>query len=265
MTASSTYEVHAVRYGTRSTDRSDVYLNYDVYQQPNDVIGMDYYFWVVRNAERTLLIDVGYDPAVGRHRGRTLLIDPVDALRGLGIETDSVNQLVVTHAHYDHIGNLRRFPRAEVMISQAEFDFWTGAFGSRAQFAASTEAAEVAHLLEVRAEDRTTFFSGGMTVAPGVEVIEVGGHTVGQSIVTVNTAGGQVILASDAIHYYEEYERDWPFTFVADLRSMYAGFDLIRDMMSDSGRILVPGHDPDVFGRCASLGSALGGLAVRVG
>jgi glyoxylase-like metal-dependent hydrolase (beta-lactamase superfamily II) len=265
MTSSSTYEVYAIRYGTRVARRAEVFLNFELYQEPDGEIGMDYYFWIARNADRTLVIDIGYDPVVGERRGRKLLIDPIEALQRLGIAAVDVAQLVVTHAHYDHIGNLRRLPNAEVVIARSEFDFWTGPFGTRTQFASSAEAAEIAHLAAVRDQGRAVFFSGDHSVAPGIEIIEVGGHTPGQSMVTVNTQAGQVVLASDAIHYYEEYEQDRPFTFVADLRAMYQGFDTVRDMLADPGRSLVPGHDPAVPERFAGLGADLDGMAVRVG
>src|SRR5439155_158637 len=77
-------------------------------------------------------------------------------------------------------------------------------------------------LRELRAAGRLTLAGRTRQVAPGIELIEVGGHTPGQAIVTVATAGGPVILASDAVHYYEELERDRPFSIVASLADMYA-------------------------------------------
>lgn len=265
MAGSTEYEVYAVRYGTRVTERSDVFLNYEIYGRSDHEIGMDYYFWIARNAERVVVVDVGYDPAVGTRRGRTPLVDPIDALQRLGIASDHVEQIVATHAHYDHIGNLRRLPNAEVILARTEFDFWTGPYRGRAQFATSAETAELDHLAEIDEQGRMTLFSGSHQLAPGIELLEVGGHTPGQTIVTVNTSSGQVILSSDAIHYYEEYERDWPFAIVADLRAMYRSFDLIREMLDDPGRSLVAGHDPAVTERFAHLGTKLDGLVVRVG
>ncbi|MGH3392121.1 MAG: MBL fold metallo-hydrolase, partial [Actinomadura sp.] len=57
----------------------------------------------------------------------------------LGVDAATVPQVIVTHAHYDHIGNLARFPAAEVLIARRELEFWTGPYGRRAQFAWSTE------------------------------------------------------------------------------------------------------------------------------
>lgn len=261
----ATYEVLAVRYGTRATDRADTYLGFSAYGEPNAPMTMDYYFWVLRNPARTLLVDCGFDPAVGTRRGRTTLCPPVDALARLDISPGDLDALVVTHAHYDHIGNLDRFPEVQLLASRREVEFWSGPLGRRRQFAAATEDAEIGHLREAAGTDRLTLFEGRHTVAPGVELVEVGGHTPGQVIALVQTAGGQVVLASDALHFYEELDRDWPFTVVADLEDMYRGFDLLRELTSDPGRTLVAGHDPDVMTRFPAAAAGLGDLAVRVG
>ena len=61
------------------------------------------------------------------------------------------------------------------------------------------------------------------------------------------------MLASDAVHYYEELERDRPFSIVASLADMYAAFDRIR-ALAEAGARVVAGHDPLVaerFGRPA--------------
>jgi glyoxylase-like metal-dependent hydrolase (beta-lactamase superfamily II) len=58
-----------------------------------------------------------------------------------------------------------------------------------------------------------------------------------------------VLLTSDAVHYYQELERDRPFSIVADLPAMYAGFDTIRDIAGEGQTSVVAGHDPDVLNR----------------
>ena len=88
----------------------------------------------------------------------------------------------------------------------------------------------------------------------------MGGHTPGQAIVTVATAAGPVILASDAVHYYEELERDRPFATVANLAEMYAAFDQIRELGTEPGARVVAGHDPLVaerFGGRAGSGDVI--------
>ncbi len=244
------YEVLAVRYGTRQASAAEVFLNYHAYREPDRPLRMDYFFWVARNLARTVVVDTGFSPAGGAARGRTMLMD-TPALRAAGPTPDAVAQVVLTHAHYDHIGGLPAFGAAEVIMTRAEYDFWTGPMGRRGQFAHTTEASELGHLRELREAGRLTLTGRAHTVAPGIELTEVGGHTPGQAVVTVATRGGPVILASDAVHYYEELERDRPFSTVANLADMYAAFDQIREMAAEPGARVVAGHDPLVAERFA--------------
>ncbi|MGH3390643.1 MAG: N-acyl homoserine lactonase family protein [Actinomadura sp.] len=259
------YEVFAVRYGTRVGSKAEIYLNHHIYGEPDAPLGMDYFVWVARNAERTVVIDTGFGPLGGARRRRTTLLEPVSALARLGVDAATVPQVIVTHAHYDHIGNLARFPAAEVLIARREFEFWTGPYSRRRQFAWSAEESETAHLAEIQREGRATLVDSAHTVAPGIEMIPVGGHTPGQAIVLVDTAGGQAVLASDAVHYYEELELDRPFAFVADLEAMYRAFDLLKEIIAEPGRVLVPGHDPDVMRRFPAVAGLDAELAVRIG
>jgi glyoxylase-like metal-dependent hydrolase (beta-lactamase superfamily II) len=259
------YEVIAVRYGTRTGSRSEIFLNHQIYGEPDTPLDMDYYFWLVRNARRTVLVDTGFGRVGGARRARTTLIEPVAALARLGVSPTSVSEVIVTHAHYDHIGNLDCFPSAEVVMTRREFEFWTGPFGTRKQFAWSVEQDETEYLDELLRDGRLTLVEAARTLAPGIELVPVGGHTPGQAIVLVSTPGGVAVLASDAAHYYEELERDRPFAFVADLEAMYRGFDTLNEIASQPGRVIVPGHDPLVMERFAPVDAVGPGLAVRVG
>jgi glyoxylase-like metal-dependent hydrolase (beta-lactamase superfamily II) len=251
--ARAIYEVIAVRYATRLTSRRECFLNYHVYNEPDAALVMDYYLWVVRNGDRTIVVDTGFSEEVGLRRSRTMLRDPVLGLRQLGVDAAAVPQLILTHAHYDHAGNVRQFGASQVVMARREFEFWTGPFASRAQFAHSTEAADIEHLRTLGAQSRLDLVAGCHTLVPGIEIIELSGHTPGQLVVRVATDTGPVVLASDAMHYYEEIERDRPFAVVADLEGMYRSFDALREMQSEPGCVLVAGHDPAVMTRFPAL------------
>ena len=83
---------------------------------------------------------------------------------------------------------------------------------------------------------------------PGVSVHKVGGHTAGMQIVTVAHAKGRAVVASDASHYYRNFEERIPFNTLHDLPGMYRAFDRISELAS-SRDLMVPGHDPLVLER----------------
>jgi glyoxylase-like metal-dependent hydrolase (beta-lactamase superfamily II) len=240
-----TYEIVVVNYGRRQATKSEVFLNFSVYQEPDRAIGMDYYLWVIRNGHTTVVVDTGFSRAGGQSRGRDMLIEPVDALAVLGIEPASAPTVVVTHAHYDHIGNLATFDRSPIVMAAEEWDFWSGAHRRRPLFHHSIEESELDDLATAVESGRVTLFQDQATPAPGIEVIRVGGHTPGQSTVKVRTGAGVVLLGSDAVHYDEELELDRPFAHLADVAGTYEALDRIREWRA-TGEVsmVVSGHDP---------------------
>jgi len=262
----SEYEVVIVKYGERSTVRGEVFLNYPLYRTPDAPIDMDYFVWVVRDERRTVLVDTGFSASGGARRGRETVLPPTEAWRSLGIEPEQAPLIVITHAHYDHIGHLDRFPESRIVIAERELEFWRSGVSRHLLFHHSAEDDELAVLEAAVAEGRVDVFRDRVEVAPGIEVIEIGGHTPGQSVVLAQTAEGPVLLASDAIHYYEEYEARMPFSSVADLVAMYEGFDRIAELVA-SGRVrhLVAGHDPSTLERFRPMSGPLVGHAATIG
>jgi glyoxylase-like metal-dependent hydrolase (beta-lactamase superfamily II) len=222
---------------------------------------MDYFFWVLQEGARTVLVDTGFDPTVGRRRGRTCLCPPVEALARMGIERGSVDRIVLTHLHYDHIGNIDAFPDAEILVQERDIGFWIGSEGTLPEHAQHVEPAEIEAVERAERDGRVRRLRGDVELDPGVSAHLVGGHSPGQQVLVVESSEGPVVLASDALHYYEELERGRLFGIVVDAEEMRAGYELLARLTADPGARLVAGHDPAVLQR---FPTAFGGLAARI-
>lgn len=91
----------------------------------------------------------------------------------------------------------------------------------------------------------------------------VGGHTVGQEVVRVRTQRGWVVLASDALHYYEEYERTIPFAVAHNVGHMFKSHRRMRELADSDGHI-VPAHDLRIVRKYPAPRPELEGFVVRL-
>jgi glyoxylase-like metal-dependent hydrolase (beta-lactamase superfamily II) len=140
------------------------------------------------------------------------------------------------------------------VVSRSEIEFWTGPLGARPQFACHVEPDDVRGLAERAHAGTVTLIEGEHEVAPGVVSIEVGGHSPGQTILAIDGETGPILLASDAVHFYEEVELDRACAVLHDLASVYGAYDAIRERV-DRGARFVAGHDPLVMDRFPRLES----------
>lgn len=246
MSADRHYEVYAVKYAERDDrTRTESFIFDDDHAS---VHPMDYFVWVIRNGDRTILVDTGYDSAEGVVRDRPVLIEPRAALADIGIQPEMIDSVIVTHLHYDHAGGLAHFPDAKLHIQDAEMAYATGRCMCHDTLQMPFTADHVCEAVKRVYSGKVTFHDGDAEIAPGITVHRVGGHSRGLQCVRVETATGPVVLASDASHYYENFEAGKPFPIVVDLEEMLAGFDYLNGLAA-AGERVVPGHDPLVCDR----------------
>ena len=254
MTGTNIWMIYALKYADRNArTRSDSFLDND---HPAAQHGMDYFVWVLDSGERQIVVDTGYDAEEARRRDRPILRDPAQALTALSLNAETVDTVIITHLHYDHAGGLNRYPAAKFHLQASEMAFATGPCMCDPDVQAPFTAEHVCDMVRHVYSGRVVFHQGDAEVAPGVTVHRVGGHSSGLQAVRVMTANGPVCLASDAAHYYENFEDRRLFPIVFDKAEMVRGFDLIQTLAGGDARRVIPGHDPLVRDRFPTYGTS---------
>jgi len=235
------YEVLAVEYTRFERPSRDFYmLSPDPHEGAREIA---YFVWVIRNAERTIVVDLGFEEESAKRRDRILKRNPVTALASIGVDAAEVETVILTHLHYDHAGTVPAFPKAEFVLQEREVAYATGKpmryFACRRVF----DVEHVVDIVEANFASRVRFVDGDQEIAPGVSVHLIGGHSGGLQAVRVDSAAGPLVLASDAAHFYDTITAQNPFMVVADLAAMCAGHERIFELGAPPERV-IPGHDP---------------------
>jgi glyoxylase-like metal-dependent hydrolase (beta-lactamase superfamily II) len=266
MTEPTPFELFAIRYATAMRQESEVFIGGSLPQTDDSHdagIPMDYFVWVARNSQHTVVIDTGFDAVAAERRGRQLLIEPGQGLRLLGVDCNQVEHVVITHLHYDHAGNLQLFPRARFHLQDSEMAFATGRHMGHPFFSHAYNLEAVISMVRLVYASQVQFHNADAQIVPGITVHHVGGHTHGLQVVRVWTRIGWVVVASDAAHYLANITSGRPFPIVADVMQMITGWGRLRELATRPGYI-IPGHDPLVMSRYSEPEPGLRGIAVRL-
>jgi glyoxylase-like metal-dependent hydrolase (beta-lactamase superfamily II) len=256
-----TYEILAIKYAELAARRRfESFIAADNHDGPHPIT---YYIWVIRNANRTIVVDCGFDEVEGAKRGRKVTRTPAAALEMLGIAASGIEQLIISHLHYDHAGTLAAFPKARFHLQAAEMAYATGPCMCHAFLRHPFTADHVCEMVRNIYSGRVAFHDGDGEVAPGVTVHKLGGHSRGLQCVRVMTAGGPVVLASDSSHFYENFEQGKVFPITIDIADVLEGYTRLKGL-AGSPRRVVPGHDPLVLERYPALNAQTQGIVHRL-
>lgn len=245
MSISEAHEIYAVRYAHHDRPKHENYIGGDPHDTPEPLA---YFVWVIKGPHGTFIVDTGFDQAMAAKRGRAIVKPVAAGLKALDIDPEQVTDIIISHLHYDHSGNHDLFPRARYHLQDREMAYGTGRCMCHAHQRIPFEADDVVAMVRKVFDGRVVFHDGEETLAPGITVHHLGGHSKGLQCVRVNTRRGHVVLASDATHLYSHVNEGRVFPITYSVAETLEGYATLK-RLADSADHIIPGHDPLVLER----------------
>ena len=243
------------------------------YDAANNRLVSSMHCYLVKTPHHTILVDT----CIGNHKERggnknVHMRDGsfLDDLGRLGVTPETIDFVLCTHLHVDHVGwNTRleggrwvpTFPNAKYLMNQLELDNALHEAETRPQADLGAYADSVVPILEAGlAEIVDTDFAmdDRLWIEPSP------GHTPGHVCVRVTSGDHQAVVSGDMIHHPVQYaEPAWNSNFCMDQEQARATRHAFLDRHADTATIVLPGHfATPTAGRIGRAGGAFAFLDI---
>jgi glyoxylase-like metal-dependent hydrolase (beta-lactamase superfamily II) len=240
------YEVYALSYG--------VYPNFPVSgllagADKTRKIDLQMMVWLIKGSSgKNILVDTGcYHENVVKGKGIQNLIKASEAVAKLGLSPTDITDVIITHMHWDHADGMDLFPNAKIWIQKDEYVYYTGAAWQAGGKHGGIEPDDVLTLVKLNTAGKANLVDGdNVEIMDGIKVYTGGRHTYASQYVSVRSASGVIVLASDNMYLYENLEKHAPIAQTFDADANLKAQDRMKEIASRPD-LIVPGHDPAVF------------------
>lgn len=237
----SQYEIFAVKFAGPFTSSGALLMWMKDWEK---VCERNYYFWCLKSPERTILVDAGVSPQLAQERNLGGYVSPAEVLKGIDVQAEEIEHVILTHLHWDHVDGSVLFPNAQFYVQKAERDFWLhDETANRPPLQFFLNDTTKAACRSIEESGRMIPVDGDQNILPGIDCLLAPGHSVALQAVAVNTEKGGAILGSDCAHLFRNYEEDWPSALIINMVDWMHSLEKLRTRVSSSD-LLFPGHDP---------------------
>jgi glyoxylase-like metal-dependent hydrolase (beta-lactamase superfamily II) len=247
------YSIEAIRYANSPGDQvADLVIGAPKGEKVDTV----YALWLIRGGGRNILFDSGF------HRERWFkewtikdYLRPDEAVRLAGVKPEEVTDVVISHAHWDHMGGIDLFPKAVVWIQRDEFHYYTQDAWQSGGDHGGIDPDDVQQLVRLNTEGRLRLVDGdNVEIFPGIRAYTGARHTFASQYLRVDGTP-PFVLASDSVYLYRNLAEHKPSaTFSeADYPANLLNQQRMIQLAGSPDRV-VPGHDALQFQKFTTHG-----------
>jgi glyoxylase-like metal-dependent hydrolase (beta-lactamase superfamily II) len=253
LSATPDYSIVAIRYGTiPEFPVSELVVG----APENETMDIAMVFWLIQGEGRKILLDTGF------HRERwfesfkvTDFLRPDEAVRRAGVDPAQITDIILSHAHWDHMGGIDLFPQATIWIQKDEYTYYMGPAWQEGGQHGGVDPDDLTNLLLRNTRGKLRLIDGdNQEIMPGIRVFVGARHTFASQYVCVE-GDPTYVLASDNCYLYRNLETRSPISTFdpADAGDNIKALDRMLRLAGAPERV-VPGHDPLIFKRFPTKG-----------
>jgi glyoxylase-like metal-dependent hydrolase (beta-lactamase superfamily II) len=247
------YSIQAIRYADSPGDSvADLVMG----APKNERIDTIFAVWLIRGGGHNILFDSGF------HRERWFkewtiknYLRPDEAVKLAGVQPEEITDVVISHAHWDHMGGIDLFPKAVIWIQREEFSYYTGEAWQPGGSHGGIDPDDVKELVRLNTEGRLRLVAGDdIEIFPGIRAYTGGRHTYASQYLGI-AGNPPIVLASDNCYLYRNLaERKASATFSeADRAVNIKNQARMIELAGTSDRV-IPGHDALQFQKFPAQG-----------
>ena len=236
------YTIDAIRY---ADSPHDPVAELVIGAPKDETVDTIYAIWLIRGGGRKILFDSGF------HRARWFkewtikdYLRPDKAVRLAGVTAEQITDVVISHAHWDHLGGIDLFPNATVWIQREEYRYYTSDAWQPGGDHDGIDPDDVQELVRLNTAGRVRLIAGDdVELFPGIRAYTGGRHTFASQYLRVD-GHPPFVLASDNVYLYRNLIEHKPSATFSEA-DYPANLTNQKRMIELAGSIdrVIPGHD----------------------
>lgn len=256
------YKITALEYATKKGFSNS--LVFSGYYGDGETTDLTYTILAIEGPDGVVLVDTGYDDNAENKKieegiGISGYQNPVKVLKKIGIEPEDVKHVILTHAHWDHMGGVGLFPNAVFYLQEEELAGWIKTLCLPKEYntlKVSMSYSSVRELISLIEENRLVLLKGDVDdLFPGIHIREAKmGHSISSNVIIVSCKDARYVIAGDCAYVKDNIiggRKDYvsmPNGF--GIGSCYNAIQSMQDILRYAeGKIenVIVGHDPDLW------------------